>query len=69
VAARKYKDVPVVLAEECAMNKQMTRPGEQGQGIIEYALILVMVAMVVVLVLVIFGPQLANAFSNITHGL
>jgi pilus assembly protein Flp/PilA len=51
------------------MNMRMTRPGERGQGIIEYAMILVLVAMVVVFVLVIFGPQLGNAFSIITHGL
>lgn len=51
------------------MNKQMTRPGELGQGTIEYALILMLVAMVVIFVLVIFGPELANAFSLITHGL
>jgi pilus assembly protein Flp/PilA len=42
--------------------------GERGQGTIEYALILVLVAMVVLLVLMIFGPDLGNAFSMITHG-
>jgi pilus assembly protein Flp/PilA len=57
------------LAKEQVMEKQSTRSGEQGQGIIEYALILVLVAMVVVLILVIFGPQIGDAFSNITHGL
>ena len=67
--AWKYLNLPGVLAEECVMNKQILRPGEQGLGIIEYALILVLVAMVVVFVLVIFGPELGNAFSTITHGL
>ena len=47
----------------------MKRLGEHGQGIIEYTLILVLVAMIVLLVLIIFGPQLGNAFSIITHGL
>jgi Flp pilus assembly pilin Flp len=42
---------------------------ERGQGIIEYTFMLVLVAMVVLAVLVIFGPQLGNAFSMITHGL
>jgi Flp pilus assembly pilin Flp len=51
------------------MQRQITRPGERGQGIVEYTLILVTVAMVVLLVLIIFGPQLASAFSSITHGL
>lgn len=47
----------------------MQRRGEHGQGIIEYTLILVLVAMVVLLVLIILGPQIGNAFSMITHGL
>jgi pilus assembly protein Flp/PilA len=51
------------------MTHEMRRFGERGQGIIEYTLIIVLVAMVVVFVLVMFGPQLGNAFSIITHGL
>lgn len=47
----------------------MRRFGERGQGIIEYVFILVLVAMVVLLVLIIFGPQLGDAFSIITHGI
>ncbi len=51
------------------MARELRRLGERGQGIIEYTLIIVLVAMVVVFVLVMFGPQLGNAFSIITHGL
>lgn len=51
------------------MAREMRRLTERGQGIIEYTLIIVLVAMVVVFVLVMFGPQLGNAFSIITHGL
>ena len=51
------------------MKKPRTQLGELGQGIIEYALIIVMVAMVVLFVLLIFGPEIGNAFSTITHGL
>lgn len=51
------------------MAREMRRLGERGQGIIEYVFILVLVAMVVLLVLIIFGPELGNAFSTITHGL
>ena len=47
---------------------ETNRPGERGQGIIEYTFIIILVAMVVLAVLVIFGPQLGNAFSIITHG-
>ncbi|GAB5492744.1 MAG: hypothetical protein Phog2KO_29590 [Phototrophicaceae bacterium] len=39
---------------------------EEGQGLVEYALILVMVAVVVIAILLILGPVLGNTFSNIT---
>ena len=48
---------------------KVKQSGEHGQGIIEYTLILVLVAMAVLAVLMFFGPQLGNAFSLITHGL
>lgn len=51
------------------MARQLIRSGEGGQALIEYVFILVLVAMVVIVVLMIFGPQLGNAFSTITHGL
>ncbi len=51
------------------MARQMIRSGEGGQALIEYIFIMVLVAMVVIVVLLIFGPQLGNAFSQITHGL
>ncbi len=41
------------------------RPKEDGQGLVEYALILVLVAMVVILVLALLGPTIGNTFSNI----
>jgi Flp pilus assembly pilin Flp len=56
------------MVEE-SMARQIIRAGERGQALIEYVFILILVAMVVLLVLVIFGPQLGNAFSSITHGL
>lgn len=39
-------------------------PREQGQGLVEYALILVMVAIVVIVVLALVGPAVGNLFSN-----
>jgi pilus assembly protein Flp/PilA len=36
-----------------------------GQGIIEYALMLVFIAVVVLVALRIFGPNLGNVFSDI----
>jgi pilus assembly protein Flp/PilA len=38
---------------------------ETGQGLVEYALILVLVAMVVLAILLLLGPVIGNAFSRI----
>jgi pilus assembly protein Flp/PilA len=42
---------------------------EEGQGLVEYALILVLVAIVVIAILALLGPQIANIFSRVTNGL
>jgi pilus assembly protein Flp/PilA len=42
------------------------RRNEQGQGMVEYALILVLIAVVVIAVLIILGNQVANVFCNIS---
>ena len=44
-------------------------PQEKGQGLVEYALILVLVAIIVIAILAILGPQVGNVFSRITSGL
>ena len=40
-------------------------PSEEGQGIIEYALILVLVALMVIVILALLGPAIGNVFSNL----
>jgi pilus assembly protein Flp/PilA len=40
-------------------------PKEKGQGLVEYALILVLIAVVVIAILVVLGPQIGNVFSKI----
>lgn len=45
------------------------RPREEGQGLVEYALILVLVAIVVIAILTLVGPQIANIFSRVTSAL
>jgi pilus assembly protein Flp/PilA len=40
---------------------------EKGQGLVEYALILVLVAIVVIAILLIMGPVVGNVFSNIVY--
>ncbi|MBE9507641.1 MAG: Flp family type IVb pilin [Chloroflexi bacterium] len=40
-------------------------PNERGQGLVEYALVLVLIALVVILVLTLLGPAVGNTFSNV----
>jgi pilus assembly protein Flp/PilA len=42
---------------------------EKGQGLVEYALILVLVAIVVFAVLMILGPEIGDAFSTVNDSL
>ena len=42
-------------------------PKEKGQGLVEYALILVLIAVVVIAILVVLGPQIANVFISISN--
>ena len=44
-------------------------PKEKGQGLVEYALILVLVAIVVIAILTILGPTIGNVFSNVVNTL
>jgi len=44
-------------------------PREEGQGLVEYALILVLIAIVVIVVLGLLGDQISAIFSQITSGL
>lgn len=44
-------------------------PKEKGQGLVEYALILVLVAVVVIVILALLGPAIGNVFSNIVHNI
>ncbi len=42
---------------------------EKGQGMVEYALILVLIAMVVIVALTISGPIIKNTYSTINANL
>jgi pilus assembly protein Flp/PilA len=44
-------------------------PKEKGQGLVEYALILVLVAIVVIAVLTLLGPIIGNVFSKVNNTL
>ena len=42
-------------------------PEEKGQGLVEYALILVLVAIVVIVILALLGPVIGKVFSNVVR--
>jgi len=44
----------------------MIYSSEAGQGLLEYGLVLVLVAVAVVAILAILGPQIGSIFSTIT---
>ena len=44
-------------------------PKEKGQGLVEYALILVLVAIVVIAVLMLLGPIIGNVFSTLNNSI
>ena len=44
-------------------------PREEGQGLVEYALILVLVAIVVIVVLGLLGDQVSSVFTSVTDAL
>jgi len=44
-------------------------PREEGQGLVEYALILVLVAIVVIVILALLGPSIADIFSDIIEAI
>ncbi len=44
-------------------------PREEGQGLVEYALILVLVAVVVIAILTLLGPTIGNVFSQIINSI
>lgn len=56
---------------EHVLNKlqQLVQSSESGQGMVEYALILVLIAVVVIVILTTVGHRVNNVFSNISHGL
>ena len=65
-SARKAKGGGVVVT----LRKAGSRKGDQrGQGMVEYALILVLVSIVVIVILLTMGNQINNVFSNVVAAL
>jgi pilus assembly protein Flp/PilA len=51
------------------LQRSFLRKGQKGQGLVEYALIIALVAIVVIAILILLGPQIGNIFSTITANL
>ncbi|HET9913367.1 MAG TPA: pilus assembly protein [Anaerolineales bacterium] len=44
-------------------------PQEKGQGLVEYAIILSLVALIVIAVVRLLGPKIGNTFSTISSSM
>jgi pilus assembly protein Flp/PilA len=51
------------------VNAMLFSPKEKGQGMVEYALIIVLIAIVVIIVLTVLGTQISTVFSQISSAL
>jgi pilus assembly protein Flp/PilA len=48
-----------------AFIRNIKKEQEKGQTLIEYALLIVLIAVVVIAVLLLLGPQIATVFDNV----
>jgi len=44
-------------------------PRQEGQGLVEYAMILVLVAIVVIASMLLLGPTIGNIFSRVVNAI
>jgi len=51
------------------MLDRLFRRAARGQGLVEYALIIALVAVVVIGTLILLGPQISSIFQNITNNI
>lgn len=59
--------VPAIYSERNSF--MLFHPQERGQGLLEYAIILVLVAVVVVALVRLIGPRIGDTFSTINSSL
>jgi pilus assembly protein Flp/PilA len=55
--------------KEMSRRALVGRARQSGQGMVEYALILVLVSIVVIVILLTMGNQIQNVFSNVVAAL
>jgi len=46
----------------------LTARRQKGQGLVEYAILIVLIAIVVIAALTLMGPVIGNMFSKINNG-
>jgi pilus assembly protein Flp/PilA len=63
------KEKIIGIFEERRNTAMLFSRKEKGQGMVEYALIIVLVAVVLIIVLALVGSQISNVFSRIVSGL
>ena len=63
------KGLPIQPKEVDGMESNQLDRRQNGQGMVEYALILVLVSIVVIVILLTMGNQILNVFSNVVAAL
>ena len=64
-----YRAIAQKVEEQRMLDRLFARGRERGQGLVEYALIIALVAVVVIATLILLGPQIASIFQNISNNL
>jgi pilus assembly protein Flp/PilA len=62
-------ELPLVLLPGGYTRLPAMASRQAGQGMVEYALILVLVSIVVIVILLTMGKQIRNVFSNVVAAL
>ena len=55
--------------EQIRRRLQSLAADDRGQGMVEYALILVLIAVAVIVIMQVVGHQVNNVFSNVSNAL
>ena len=67
--------IPAFFSTWVALVRSLTAPtsrrrdDERGQGLVEYGLIIILIAIFVIVVVGVMGHQTNNVFSNVSSGL
>jgi len=64
-----FRQAPKEVNEEVVGKWCGRARNQSGQGMVEYALILVLVSIVVIVILLTMGNQIQNVFSNVVAAL